>query len=141
MFYYYRAYDADNNLLGYVFTAAGKGYSSTVRTMCGVIFGADGTLQLGAIKILEQQETPGLGANCTGEKFLSNFNGREIPLSADQLYVDKDGGEVRAMTGATITSRAVTNSIREGMKLLPAPNAQPVEAAPADSTVTMKEAA
>ncbi|MCD4829409.1 MAG: FMN-binding protein [Candidatus Cloacimonetes bacterium] len=121
MFFYYRAYDKDHNLVGYIFTALGKGYSSTIQTMCGVVFADDGALELNAIEILYQGETPGLGANAVNDKFLGRFNGLSQLLTTSRLYVDKDGGDITSITGATITTRAIVNSIREGMNHLPAP--------------------
>ena len=111
---YYAAY-ADSNaaeLVGYVFTASGAGYSSTIQTVVGV----DTNWNITGIKVTFQQETPGLGSKSTevryGEKdswFQRQFKGKP----ATNIMVDKDGGEIVAITGATITSRAITDSIRE----------------------------
>ena len=102
-------------LVGYAFEAYGSGYSSVVETMVGV----DTTGKIGKIKIISQKETPGLGARCvenepfTGKKWTTEqFVGKGI----SELKVDKDGGPIVSITGATITSRAVTNSIREKLK-------------------------
>ncbi len=92
-------------ITGYTFIAAKAGYSSTVKTMAAI----SPDFKVIAIKVIEQAETPGLGANCTQESFAANFKG----LDADQLLVDKDGGPIRSLTGATITSRAVANSLKE----------------------------
>ncbi|MCB5259568.1 MAG: FMN-binding protein [Candidatus Cloacimonetes bacterium] len=91
-------------ILGYTFIAAEIGYSSTVQTMVGV----DKDFKVLGIKIIDQAETPGLGANCTNDNFTSQYAGMTI----ENLYVDKDGGAVIALSGATITSRCITNSIR-----------------------------
>ena len=56
------------------------------------------------IAVLEQKETPGLGTKMTETKFLQQFNG--VNISTFQLKVKKDGGDVDALTGATISSRA-----------------------------------
>lgn len=97
---------------GYTFTAAKHGYSSKVKTMAAV----DSAFQMIAIKVVDQAETPGLGANCTDSTFTAKFR----KLRADQLKVDKDGGPVVSMTGATITTRAITNSLREQILLVKA---------------------
>ncbi len=114
MFYYYKAMDAEGNAVGYVFKAFGKGYSSTVQTMVGVKLNPAGDFEVNKIKITYQSETPGLGANCTSDNFMSQFAG-QTPAT---LAVDKDGGKVTSITGATITSRAVTNSIKLGIEYL-----------------------
>jgi electron transport complex protein RnfG len=85
--------------------------------------GIDTTGRIKKIEIISQKETPGLGALSVesgpfnGKKWSTRqFTGKTI----DDLKVDKDGGPIVSITGATITSRAVTNSIRDKMKeLLP----------------------
>ncbi len=77
-----------------------KGFSGTIKIMVG--FNADGTIK--KIAVLEQKETPGLGTKMKDEKFLQQF--RNQNPSEFKLKVAKDGGEVDALTGATITTRA-----------------------------------
>jgi Na+-translocating ferredoxin:NAD+ oxidoreductase subunit G len=101
----------DTSRIGYVFVAYGKGYSSTIQTM--VAAGLDG--RIASTTILYQQETPGLGANVeTPSKLIEKFNG----LTALECLLTKDGGAIDSMTGCTITSRAVTNSIRDGLEAM-----------------------
>lgn len=118
---FYKGYAREdtNKIISYAFKASGKGYSSVIETMVGI----DTTGQIRKIEIISQQETPGLGAKCEeSEPFEGDhwstrqFQGKTI----DQLKVDKDGGPIVSITGATITSRTITNSIRDRMKeLLP----------------------
>jgi len=116
---YYEAYaDSDlAQLLGYVFGASGNGYSSTVETVVGV----DISWNIIGIKVISQQETPGLGTKAVeiryGEKdswFQRQFAGK----SARSVMVDKEGGEIVSITGATITSRAISDAIRINANLL-----------------------
>ena len=101
----------DTSRVGYVFIAYGKGYSSTVQTIVAVEL--DGNISNTAI--LYQQETPGLGANVVNpSKLIDKFDG----LTSSECLLSKDGGGVDAMTGCTITSRAVTNSIRTGLEAM-----------------------
>jgi electron transport complex protein RnfG len=104
-------------LTGYAFKAFGQGYSSVIETMVGI--DTNGTIK--RIQIISQKETPGLGDKAEdsepfeGKSWSTHqFSGKEI----DQLKVDKDGGSIISITGATITSRAITNSIRRKMKSL-----------------------
>lgn len=90
----------------YAFIAKGQGYSSVVQTMVGI----DNSGNILGLRILFQQETPGLGAKADSEDFLSRFSGGK---SAFGIAVDKDGGEITSITGATITSRTITKSISE----------------------------
>jgi electron transport complex protein RnfG len=94
---YYKAYDKEGKLIGVAFKASGKGYSSTIETMAGML--KDGTIT--TIKILSQNETPGLGANVAESSFSSQFKNK------------KDLDEVQAITGATISSKAVIDSVKK----------------------------
>ncbi|MCD6181429.1 MAG: RnfABCDGE type electron transport complex subunit G [Candidatus Cloacimonetes bacterium] len=109
-FIYYKGFSADSTLAGYCYIASLYGYSSNVKTMVGVT----PEMTINKIKVISQQETPGLGANCEKAEFQAGFN----TLDAAALHVDKDGGAVKSITGATITSRAITNSIRAGLEIL-----------------------
>jgi electron transport complex protein RnfG len=83
-----------------------KGFSGLIKVMVG--FKPDGTIQ--NIEVLEQKETPGLGTKMKDDKFLAQFRGKNP--SAFNLKVTKDGGEVDALTGATITSRAFGDAVQ-----------------------------
>ncbi|MCG8429803.1 MAG: RnfABCDGE type electron transport complex subunit G [Candidatus Omnitrophica bacterium] len=96
---YYKAYDADKNLIGVAFKAEGKGYAGVIETMAGM--SPDGRIL--AIKVMSQNETPGLGSLVTEEQFREKFKGRAAV----------DLAEVEGITGATISSRAVISSVQE----------------------------
>lgn len=83
-----------------------KGFSGLIKIMVG--FKPDGTIQ--NIAVLEQKETPGLGTKMKDEKFLKQFRGKNP--STYKLKVVKDGGNVDALTGATITTRAFSESAK-----------------------------
>ncbi|MDD2688848.1 MAG: FMN-binding protein [Candidatus Omnitrophica bacterium] len=93
---YYRVYDKEAKFIGVAFKASGKGYSSIIETMVGML--KDGTIT--TIKILSQNETPGLGANVAGRDFTGQFTNK------------KDLTKVQAITGATISSRAVIEMVK-----------------------------
>lgn len=116
---YYIGYTSPekNKIAGYAFIAKKPGYSSEIETMVGV----DTTGKIIGIKIMEQKETPGLGTKIEEIKYGEAkpwFQIQFINRFADELAVDKDGGPIKSVTGATISSRAVTNSIKEGLELL-----------------------
>ena len=77
-----------------------KGYSGLVKIMVG--FNPDESIK--NIVVLEQKETPGLGTKMKGDKFLRQFRGKKP--SEFNVMPKKDGGDVDALTGATITTRA-----------------------------------
>ena len=113
----YAAEDTTQRPNEFAFIAYGQGYSSRIQTMVGV--NNKGIIE--SIEILFQQETPGLGAKATeirpGEE-KPWFQKQFAEKFAADIKVDKDGGEIVSITGATITSRAVANSIQEGIEWL-----------------------
>lgn len=104
----YVGYGADGSEAGYVITTVVKGYGGDVSVMTGI--SADGTVM--GTQVLEHNETVGLGANVEKLSFTDQFKGK---TSGDQFAVTKDGGNIDAVTGATISSRAVTNAVSEAM--------------------------
>lgn len=100
----------DGNCVGTAFeTMSMKGYSGKIRLMVGVT--AADTIK--AIKIVEQKETPGLGAKITAPAFRDQFTGRSAANT--KWAVKKDQGDIVAITAATISSRAVTEAIKRGL--------------------------
>ena len=98
----------DGETVGYVFTTSAKGYGGDVAVMTGV--NADGAVA--GISILTINETPGLGMNAKKDAFKDQFKGK-----SGELAVNKDGGEIVAITSATVTSRAVTKAVNEALSL------------------------
>ncbi len=97
----------DGKTIGYVITTAAKsGYSgSLVSVMTGI--NADGTIA--AVTVLScDDETPGLGQNVAKPEFTDMFVGK-----SGEIKVTKDGGEITAVTSATMTSRAVCDAVSE----------------------------
>ncbi len=86
-------------LMGVAVEGSGKGYGGDVNVMVGVA--PDGTLR--GIGITGHSETPGLGARCTEDGFRSQFAG--------MAYDGGVGGQVEAITGATITTNAVIAAV------------------------------
>jgi len=118
-FDYYRAYQSPErqDVKGYAYIARGPGYSSTIETMVGV--DTSGTIQ--GIKVLSQQETPGLGTRIQEVKYGETvpwFPKQFLGKKASEVALERDGGDIQAITGATISSRAMTNSISEGYEQL-----------------------
>lgn len=111
--YYIGYLDKDSTrLAGYAFLSNAKGYSSTIRTMVGI--DSSGTIK--RIKILSQQETPGLGTKCEEIKSGESdpwWQKQFINKLSTSIKVNKDGGDIIALTGATITSRAITDAIQK----------------------------
>lgn len=118
---YYNAFDKDKNIIGYAFKASGKGYSSTIETMVGMM--RDGTIA--GIKVLSQNETPGLGARICEvqeDKTIFDLGKKEaIPSAPKKPWFQEQFSnkridnlnEVQAITGATISSKAVIDSVEQ----------------------------
>jgi len=98
----------DGEKAGYAFTTAGGGYGGNID----ILVGLDSGFEIKGISILSQTETPGLGARITESSFTDQFKG----LSVDSIALRPEGGNIDAVTGATISSRAVVEAIQEKMK-------------------------
>ena len=113
---YYIGYKTQDkqNIIGFAFIAKEAGYSSVIETMVGI----DTTGTIMGIKIMQQVETPGLGTKIEEVKYKESsswFQDQFLNRTVDKLDVDKDGGDIKSVTGATISSRAVANSIKKGL--------------------------
>ena len=109
----YTATDAAGDVAGYaVQTATKNGFSGMIRMMVG--FAPDG--EVVNIDVLEQNETPGLGTKMVDEDnpLLGSIRGKRLEtmrLVDGRLAVVKDGGDVDALTAATISSRAYCDAV------------------------------
>ena len=81
-----------------------KGYGGNVWLMVGLLPNGD----INNIAVLEHKETPGLGTKMNDAEYKNQYIGKN-PETFD-LDVEKDGGEIDALTGATITSRAFSQA-------------------------------
>ena len=105
---YNLAYDANGNFIGAaVKTYSMNGFGGKIELMVGML--ADGVIN--KVSVLSQAETPGLGANMVNDKFKGQFDGKDPKNFV--LKVKKDGGDVDAITAATISSRAVSEAIQK----------------------------
>jgi len=99
--------------IGYVVEGFGKGYSSYINILVAV----DNNFTVKKINILHHAETPGLGDEIEKDYFLKRFEGKTV----DTLVVIKGdtADKVEAISGATISSRAVTeDGVKNGVKML-----------------------
>ncbi len=100
---YYEAKTGDK-IVGYIIETFGKGYSSYINILVSV----NTDLVVQKVNILHHGETPGLGDEIEQDYFKDQFKGKTI----ETLKVVKDGNPkyVQAISGATISSRAVTEA-------------------------------
>ena len=103
---------SDGKVLGYAAKGSDAGgYGGDIVLMVG--FRADKKTVV-CYKVLSATETPGLGMKLSTPEFAGQFSGKNGAM----LFVKKDGGDIEAITSATITSRAVCRAIVDAQKKL-----------------------
>jgi Na+-translocating ferredoxin:NAD+ oxidoreductase subunit G len=88
-----------------------KGFNGKIKLMAG--FDSNG--ELNNVKVLEHAETPGLGTKMTEKDFKKQFKG--IDPASFTFEVKKDGGDVDAITAATISTRAYCDAVKRAWKV------------------------
>jgi len=107
----YVAYDAAGAVVGKTGTIVTKGYGGEIEITVGVdLNGVVTGISVGGSSFAE---TAGLGARAKEPWFAEQFVGNSSPIA-----VTKDGGEIDAITSATITSRAVANAVDVAVRAL-----------------------
>ena len=106
-----KVYKGEN---GYAVEVTPSGFDNTITMMVGV----DNAGAVSGISIIDHSETAGLGAvaaatTAAGEAFRSQFQGM-----SGSVAVSKDGGQVDAITSATITSRAVCAGVNAALAVV-----------------------
>jgi electron transport complex protein RnfG len=104
---YYEVYSG-GGVAGYAFIAKGKGYGGEIEILVGV----DTEFEIEKVIILSNTETPGLGTRIAEDFFTDQFTG----LGINDIRLSKDGGKIDAITGATISSTAVTDAVRRTLE-------------------------
>ncbi|HWR44647.1 RnfABCDGE type electron transport complex subunit G [Sporomusa sp.] len=101
-------------VIAYVVPASGKGYAGNIEMLAAVT--TDGKAM--DFKVLKHAETPGLGDKMVLPKFRNQF-ANKVPTDMEVVKVPTDKN-IQALTGATITSRAVTKGVREAVEAVAA---------------------
>lgn len=143
---YREAYSRSGEVIGYALVGERQGYQSILKVLVGI--NPQGVIQ--GVKVLEQAETPGLGSRIDELKVsetiwtcIANLFKRENAGAANQrpwfqeqyrgltageitlLRPSQDGKGIHALTGATITSRALTQAVRDSIEAFLKANASP----------------
>ncbi|MDR3595315.1 RnfABCDGE type electron transport complex subunit G [Clostridium sp.] len=104
------AAEKGGKVIAYVVPSESKGYGGEIKML--VAISTDGKVI--DYNILSSNETPGLGDNASKEPFRSQFKGKkEANLTVVKDPSDKE--DIQAMTGATISSRAVTLAVKNAV--------------------------
>ena len=96
--------DGDKKV-GYCVSVTPSGYGGEMEIMVGV----DDDLKIAGIEIVSSSETAGLGKNASKESFKSQFVGLTKEITVKKNAPDKNNNEIQALSGATITSIAVSS--------------------------------
>lgn len=100
-------------VIGYTIKTALSGYSGPVVVMTGI--NTEGIVS--GMKVVSNTETPGLGANSSTPEFQDQFKDQSAEKDIELVKTSPAEGQVQALTGATITSKAVTDSVNEAIKV------------------------
>ena len=103
----------DENVEGYIFITSAKGYGGEVSVMTAI--GTDGKIISTSI-LNASNETPGLGQNVTKETFYSQFKEKIKDITVVKNGALQENNEVNAVTGATISSKAVTSAVNKALE-------------------------
>ncbi|MCX8015095.1 MAG: FMN-binding protein [candidate division WOR-3 bacterium] len=105
-------FDKTNNPIGIIFKVAPPGYNSLIPVYVG--YGVDNTIRNIYICPPEEglKETAGIGTKILEKEFIKQFENKRL----SDLKFTAQGGTIQAISGATISSEAVLNGIRDGIK-------------------------
>lgn len=101
----------DGKPAGVAFKSLVNGYGGKISLIIGVT--PEGKIY--GIHVLDQNETPGLGNKIASEDFTKQFLGKDLVSS--RWEVKNMGGDFDQITAATVSSRAMTKGIKEGLTL------------------------
>ena len=113
----YKVFDEKNSSVGYSLVYAGNGFQGKIKLMIGL---KEDLNKITSIEILEQSETPGLGTKILEPPYKDQYNGL-VPTPSIKLVKGVEPSspnEVKAITGATISSRSVVAIVNEGVSKL-----------------------
>lgn len=109
------ATDETGSILGYVVVVTTQeGYGGAITLSLG--YSLDGTVY--GIEILSMNETAGLGAKAGGKDFKSQFMGKQVKEFTYTKTGAQNENEIDAISGATITTRAVVDAANSGLSFL-----------------------
>lgn len=112
----FAGYDANGQFLGVVIEASDRGYADVIAAMYAY---KPDTKTVTGFKVVDSHETPGLGSRIgTDEKFQENFKALDAthPIQTVKHGTKKNPWEVDAISGATISSRAVGRMLQKSTK-------------------------
>lgn len=106
-----RSVYAGDELLGYGVSAAANGFGGEIEMLVSV----DAQGQVAGISVLKLSETPGVGTNAAAEQQLALYNGKSGTIITEKITHNQPN-EVLAVSGATITSKAITEGVNAALE-------------------------
>lgn len=94
----------DSNKVGYAYIAQGKGYGGYID----ILVGLEDENTIKGINIIKHSESPGLGARIVEDEYRNQY----INLDINDSEMNFNGGRIDSITGATISSKAVADAVR-----------------------------
>ncbi|MFO8109703.1 MAG: RnfABCDGE type electron transport complex subunit G [Thermoplasmata archaeon] len=109
----YTIYDKEQEIIGYAFETQADGYGGEIELLVALekTDMTEGNIMVKGISVLSHGETPGLGAKIEESTFLNQFKGTNI----DDIRLAAAGGEIDAISGATVSSKAVVSTVHESV--------------------------
>lgn len=107
----YTALDSQNQVIGLVILSASRGYAGDVSVMSGITL----DLSVCGIKVMSDDETPGLGKKIETSSFAKQFISRTAGLLFSVKTSDSNVNHVDAVTGATISSNAMSSAANNAL--------------------------
>jgi electron transport complex protein RnfG len=105
----YKVFNGESDLIGLVVVSKSRGYGGDVTTMTGI--STDGRFE--GFLVLSDSETPGLGKKIGDKFFTDKFIGKKPFLLFSVRVLDDSVNYIDSIAGATISSRAMTESANE----------------------------
>lgn len=107
----YKAMDPSGKILGLVILSSSRGYAGDVSIMSGISL----EKKVLGIQVIAENETPGLGKKVAEKSFISRFLSKTPGLLFSVKKIDKDINYVDAITGATISSKAMVDATNSAL--------------------------
>lgn len=98
---------SSDSIVGYVVKTAPNGFSGAVEVITGIAKSGE----ISGVRIGSHAETPGLGANATLPEFYTQYEGIDSSNGVETVKIPPVDNEIQAISGATITSKAVTEGV------------------------------
>lgn len=108
----YRLYREGEPVAAAFLVSAPDGYAGPIRLLIGI----EHSGVLSGVRVIAHRETPGLGDRIESAKsdWLRQFDGKSLAAPPrDRWAVKRDGGAFDALTGATVTPRAVVKAVKD----------------------------